>query len=158
MVVIGAWMRLSMRVQALIETRTEAHSHGYAIRTDADQQCRFSVFPRWGAVTEQARQAGCSRQAIYKQEARVVGAVEDAQSGRLPYRALQEETGRLGEENRQLWLALETAVDFPLPKQQQFTATASAMGLSLTQILVLLAIVLPPPRCPQRTKLGRVAK
>src|ERR1700730_519550 len=79
---------------------------------------------RWGAVTQQARQAGCSRQAIYKQEARVVGAVEDAQAGRLSYSALQEENSRLREENRQLWSALETAVDFPLPKQQQFTTTA----------------------------------
>jgi hypothetical protein len=111
--------------------------------------------PRWGAVTEQARQAGCSRQAIYKQEARVVRAVEDAQSGRLSYRALQEENDRLREENRQLWSALETAVDFPLLKQQQFTATASAMGLSLAQILVLLAIVLPPTLCPHRATLGR---
>src|ERR1700739_1256062 len=93
--------------------------------------------PRCGAVTDKARQAGCSRQAIYKQEARVVRAVEDAQSGRLSYRALQEENDRLREENRQLWSALETAVDFPLLKQQQFTATASAMGLSLAQIRVL---------------------
>src|SRR5262249_9179634 len=32
---------------------------------------------------------------------------------------------------------------------------ASAMGLSLTQILVLLAILLPAQRCPSRAALGR---
>jgi hypothetical protein len=110
---------------------------------------------RWGAVTEQAKQAGCSRQAIYKQEARVVRAVEDGQAGRASYAELQEENRRLKEENQQLWAALETAVDFPPAKQQQFTAKASAMGLSLSQILVLLATVLPQTLCPKRSRLGR---
>src|SRR5438034_8412390 len=96
---------------------------------------------RWGAITEQAKQAGCSRQAIYKQEARVLQAVEDAQRGSPTREALVEENRRLREENQQLWVALETAVDFPPAKQHQFTGTASAMGLSLQQIMVLLAIV-----------------
>jgi hypothetical protein len=111
--------------------------------------------PRWGAVSEQAKQAGCSRQAIYKQEARVVRAVEEAQPSRPSYAALQDDNRRLREENRQLWAALETAVDFPPAQQQQFTATASAMGLSLSQILVLLTIVLPPTLSPKRATLGR---
>jgi hypothetical protein len=110
---------------------------------------------RWGAVTEQAKQAGCSRQAIYKQEAKVVRAVEEAQPGRPAYAALQEDNRRLHEENRQLWAALATAVDFPPAKQHQFTATASGMGLSLSQIRVLLAIVLPPALSPKRATLGR---
>lgn len=110
---------------------------------------------RWGAVTEQAQQAGCSRQAIYRQEARVVQAVEDGQRRRPAYAELQAENRRLQEENRQLWAALETAVDFPPAQQQQFTGTASAMGLSLAQTLVLLASVLPGARCPQRATLGR---
>lgn len=110
---------------------------------------------RWGAVTEQARKAGCSRQAIYQQEARVVRAVENAQPAAPSYVELQEENRRLQEENQQLWAALETAVDFPPLKQQQFTVKASAMGLSLRQILVLLGIVLPPALGPKRATLGR---
>lgn len=110
---------------------------------------------RWGAITEQAKQAGCSRQAIYQQEARVVQAVEEAHRGG-PLRAeLQAENERLREENRQLWAALETAVDFPPPKQKQFAVTASAMGLSLQQTAVLLAILLPRAVCPKRSTLGR---
>jgi hypothetical protein len=111
--------------------------------------------PRWGAVTEQARQAGCSRQAIYQQEARVVQAVEDAQLPGPSREVLLEENRRLKEENQQLWAWLETAIEFPAAKQQQFTGTASAMGLSLRQIAVLLAIILPQALCPKRSTLGR---
>jgi hypothetical protein len=111
--------------------------------------------PRWGAVTEQAKEAGCSRQAIYQQESRVVQAVEDAQRGGPSRDTLLEENRRLKEENQQLWEWLETAVEFPPAKQQQFTGTASAMGLSLRQIAVLLAIILPQALCPKRSTLGR---
>src|SRR5262249_17965160 len=110
---------------------------------------------RWGAVTEQAKQAGCSRQAIYKQEARVLRAVEEAPSGGPSYAELQEENRRLKEENQQLWAALETAGGFSPVKQRKVTAPASAMGLSLSQILVLLTIVLPHAVCPKRATLGR---
>jgi hypothetical protein len=60
--------------------------------------------PRWGAVTEQAKRAGCSRQAIYQQEARVVQAVEDAQLPGPSREMLLEENRRLKEENQQLWI------------------------------------------------------
>ncbi len=110
---------------------------------------------RWGAITEQAKQAGCSRQAIYKQEARVVAAVEEGLRGGPSSADLLQKITELKEENRQLWEALENAVDFPLARQQQFAATASAMGLSLSQTRTLLAIILPPSRCPKRATLGR---
>jgi hypothetical protein len=110
---------------------------------------------RWGAITERAKEAGCSRQAIYQQEERVVQAVQDAQRGGPTRAELQAENDRLREENQQLWAALETAVDFPLSKQKQFAVTASAMGLSLQQIAVLLAVVLPRAVCPKRSTLGR---
>jgi hypothetical protein len=110
---------------------------------------------RWGAVTEQANKAGCSRQAIYQQERRVVQAVEQAQQAGPARATLLEENRRLKEENEQLWACLATAVDFPPAKQRQFAATASAMGLSLQQIVVLLAIILPAAICPKRATLGR---
>ena len=37
-----------MRVQSLIRTRKEAHSHGYAIGTDVDQQRGLAVFGALG--------------------------------------------------------------------------------------------------------------
>jgi hypothetical protein len=85
----------------------------------------------------------------------VVRAVEEARCGRPSYAALQEDNRRLHEENRQLWAALETAVDFPPAKQRQFAATASAMGLSLSQTQALLAIVLTAALAPKRATLGR---
>jgi hypothetical protein len=50
---------------------------------------------------------------------------------------------------------LDEAVDFPEAKRQQFVVTASAMGLSLTQILCLLSIIVPGAACPTRATLGR---
>jgi hypothetical protein len=62
---------------------------------------------------------------------------------------------RLRDENEQLWEWRTHALDCPLEKQQQFTVSAAAMGLSLQQILTLLAILLPAKRLPSRAKLGR---
>src|SRR5437870_4004703 len=42
-------MSLLMRVQTLIGTRMEAHSHGYLICTDADQQCGLPVLRALGS-------------------------------------------------------------------------------------------------------------
>ena len=110
---------------------------------------------RHGAVTAQARQAGCSRQAAYEHAQRVQQAVTDLHAGAPPRDELLHENDRLRDENRQLWAALAQAVDFPEAKQRQFAAVAAALGLSLTQTLVLLALVLPAACCPSRATLGR---
>jgi hypothetical protein len=110
----------------------------------------------WGAVTRQAQQAGCSRQTAYDHARRVEQAVTNAHAGGPDRDALLRHHQELQEENRQLWAALEYACDFPTAKQRQFTATAAAMGLSLTQIGVLLALVLSSlGRVPSRAQLGR---
>ena len=57
-------------------------------------------------------------------------------------------------ENQQLWDWLDQSIEFPPPRQQQFAATASAMGLSLTQLGVLLSIVLGAA-APARSTIGR---
>jgi hypothetical protein len=108
-----------------------------------------------GAITAQTQQAGCSRQAAYQHAQRVHQAVADLHASHPPREQLLQERLLLLEENRQLWAALEHAVDFPEAKQRQFTAVAAALGLSLQQTLVLLAIVLPSARCPSRATLGR---
>ena len=46
-------------------------------------------------------------------------------------------------------------VEFPPSKQQEFTVTAAAMGLSLSQILTLLALILGTQVRPGRGTLGR---
>ena len=57
-----------------------------------------------------------------------------------------------------LWEWLAQTVEFPPDKQHEFTVTATAMGLSLNQILVLLALILGrrhalvEPRCTAGSK------
>jgi hypothetical protein len=110
---------------------------------------------RHGAVSQQARHAGCSRQAAYQHADKVQQAVADLQDGQPTREELLQRCRRLEEENRQLWAVLEGAIDFPPAKQRQFAAVAAGEGLSLRQTLALLAVVLPAALCPSRAALGR---
>jgi hypothetical protein len=109
----------------------------------------------WGAVTAQTREAGCSRQAAYDQAQRVQQAVTEVHAGGAARDTVLEGLVALREENRQLWQALEQAVDCPMAKQQQFAALAAALGLSLNQTVSLLAVLLPADVCPSRALVGR---
>src|SRR5262245_10303010 len=96
---------------------------------------------RYGAVTDQAQQTGCSRQCVYDHSQKVLAAVA-AQHGDGPTREeLIGENEVLRQENAQLWDWLFQTIEFPLAKQQEFAVTALAMGLSLNQIGVLMAIL-----------------
>jgi hypothetical protein len=113
------------------------------------------LFGAHGDVSEQARAVGCSRQTVYGHAELVQRAVVDAQLPGPSRPQLLEEVAQLREENRQLWDWLEQTIDCPQDKQQEFTVTACAMGLSLSQALVLLAIFLPADRLPSRATVGR---
>ena len=108
-----------------------------------------------GDVTRQAELAGCSRQSVYDHADKVHKALHDAHQPGPSREQLLAEVAALRQANQELWDAYLPTVAFPEAKQQQFAATASAMGLSLAQSLVLLAIVLPPSRLPSRATLGR---
>jgi hypothetical protein len=110
---------------------------------------------RWGAVTRRAREVGYSRTAIYHHAQRVTQAVVHVQEGSVSSEALRTENARLHAENEALWEAWVTAEHLPENKQQEFAATGSAMGLSLGQILLLLAIILPKGSLPSRATVGR---
>ncbi len=113
------------------------------------------LFGQHGAVRRQADQAGCSRQAAYQHAAKVQQAVADSQRPGPTRADLLVEVQRLRADNQQLWDWLEEALEPPKAKQRQFTVAAAAMGLSLSQTLALLALLLPPRRCPRRATLGR---
>src|SRR4029450_12766776 len=93
---------------------------------------------RWGAVTRRAREVGYSRTAIYHHAQRVTQAVVDDQEGGVSSETLWAENARLRAENEALLGAWVTAEQLPESKQQEFTATGSAMRLRLGQLLRLL--------------------
>jgi hypothetical protein len=108
---------------------------------------------RRGAVTAQAQAASCSRQTVYDHADKVQQALDDAH-GPLPER-LRAELQALRDDNGQLWRCFADAIDCPQSKCRRFAVAAAAMGLSLLQILALLAILLPANRLPGRSTLGR---
>jgi hypothetical protein len=114
-----------------------------------------SLLGSHGAVTAQAKQLDCSRQTIYDHADKVHAAVLESQLPGPSRNDLLQENARLREENRQLWELLDTLVSFGADRQQHFASAASAMGMSLAQIVALLTIVLGKPCCPSRAKVGR---
>jgi len=109
----------------------------------------------WGAVTRQSEQSGYSRTAIYTHATRVVQAVANEQAGGVSYEELWADNERLRSENQELWQAWAEAEDLSEAKQRKLASAGSAMGLSLSQIVTLLAIVLPLRMVPSRATVGR---
>src|SRR5215831_13866919 len=109
----------------------------------------------WGAVTRRAQQSGYSRTAVYTHAQRVVQAVASAQASGSSYDALWHENERLKAENAALWQAWAEAEALSEAKQRNFAGSGWAMGLSLSQIITLFAIVLPLGAVPSRAMVGR---
>ena len=109
----------------------------------------------WGAVTRRAQHSGYSRTAVYTHAQRVVQAVASEQAGGLSYDALWHENERLKAENAALWQAWSEAEALSEAKQRDLAGSGCAMGLSLSQIVTLLAIVLPLGAVPSRAMVGR---
>jgi hypothetical protein len=109
----------------------------------------------WGAVTQRSEQSGYSRTAIYQHTERVVQAVANEQAIGIRYEELWAENERLKAENEALWQVWSEVEELSESKQRELASAGSAMGLSLSQIVVLLAIVLPRRRVPSRATVGR---
>jgi hypothetical protein len=109
----------------------------------------------WGEVTKRAAQSGYSRTSIYHQARRVVQSVLNEHVGGVSYQALWADNERLQAENTALWQAWTEAEELGEAKQRACTAPGSAMGLSLTQLVTLLAMVLPRLAVPSRSRVGR---
>jgi len=109
----------------------------------------------WGAVTRRAEQSGYSRTAIYQHAQRVVESVASEQATGISYEELWCEKERLKAENEALWQVWSEVEELSESKQRELASAGSAMGLSLSQIVVLLAIVLPSRLAPSRATVGR---
>src|SRR5437899_10968305 len=109
----------------------------------------------WGAVTRRSEQSGYSRTTIYTHAERVVQAVASEQASGISYEDLWAEHERLKAEKEALWQAWSEAEDLSEAKQRELASAGSAMGLSLTQRVVVLAIVLPSRLVPSRATVGR---
>jgi hypothetical protein len=108
-----------------------------------------------GAVTRRAQHAGCSRQTVYIHARKVKAAVEAECAGGETREALFEQQESLLKENAQLWEWLDQTVEFPPAKQQELAVTATAMGLSSSQIRELMVILLGAKASPSRSTIHR---
>ena len=110
---------------------------------------------RYGAVTDRAKQAACSRQTVYNDGHRLVGQSTDEDS---KSQKLQAEVERLKAERDQLRQQLEDAVVVGPEELERFAVTSHAMGASLRQTEELLRLLLPGERVPDHATLGRWTK
>ncbi len=110
---------------------------------------------RFGAISKRAKEADCSRQAMYNQAQRVEAAVACEQAGGPSYEEIRAQNEPLRSENAALWQALEEAETLAQSKQRELASTAFAMGLSLTPIVTTLAVVLSGIGAPSRATVGR---
>src|SRR3954471_17519002 len=111
-----------------------------------------------GDVTLQADAVACSRQTIYDHARKVQAAVVAQHTGGPTRAELGEQNEQLRRENAQLWGWLAQTIEFPTTPQHRFAITAAARGLSPTQVLVLLALILGQQACPGRSTLHRRIK
>jgi hypothetical protein len=110
----------------------------------------------WGDITQRARDARCSRQTVYDHARKVHDAVAAEHHGGPPRPQLLDRIQALQAENARLWDWLERTIDFPEARRDQFAVTAAAMGLSLSRISALLAVVVGIAARPSRSALHRV--
>ena len=92
---------------------------------------------------------------MHNQTQRVEAAVACEQAGGPSYAEIRAQNEQLRSENDALWQALEEAETLAQTKQRELASTAFAMGLSLTPIVTILAVVLSGIGVPSRATVGR---
>jgi FtsZ-binding cell division protein ZapB len=105
-----------------------------------------------GAVSQQAAEAGCSRQTVYVHGQQLPERL--AESDRR-IDNLQMEIGRLKEEREQLQKRLQQSVEIGPEALQRFAVVGQAIGISLRQTEELLGTLLPAEQVPDHATLGR---
>jgi hypothetical protein len=150
---------MGVTVSCVFQLRTRSRTRGYPVAKLSlltwIGNAAARLCGRHGAVTTQARQAHCSRQTIYHHAVKVQQALTQAQSPRPSRDDLLHQVQQLRDENRQLWDWLAEVLDGFPHQHRPFAVTAAAMGLSLQQTRLLLALLCPAKLLPSRPTLGR---
>jgi hypothetical protein len=110
---------------------------------------------RHGAVTRQAQRHQLSRQTVYNHAQQVQEAIQVEHSEAPSRERLLQENQELRRENGRLWDWLSQTIEFPRAKQREFSILAIAMGLSVSQIADLLALILGATAAPARSTVNR---
>jgi hypothetical protein len=92
---------------------------------------------------------------MYQHAERVVQAVANAQAGGIRSAALWAAHAQLQADHEALWQAWSEAADRSASQQRARASAGSAMGVSLTQMVLLWAMVVPSRLVPSRATGGR---
>ena len=111
-----------------------------------------------GEVTRQAESAECRRQTVYDHAQKVQAAVEAEHAGGPTHAELIQQNQCLRQEKARLWDWLAQTIECPASQPHEFAVTATAMGLSLNQVLTLLALILGAKARPRRSTIQRRIK
>jgi hypothetical protein len=109
---------------------------------------------RHGAVTQQAKQSGCSRETVYEHARKVEQRLGDEPAAGV-VAELRAENQRLHEAIADLKRQAEGQGRIDRAKQRQLVTTAFAMGVSLRRVEDLLGVLLPQDKAPDHSTLGR---
>lgn len=109
---------------------------------------------RHGAVTQQAKQSGCSRETVYEHARKLEQRLADESAAGV-VGELRAENQRLHEEIAELKREAEGQGRIDRAKLRQLVTTAFAMGVSLRQVEDLLGVLLSPEEVPDHSTLGR---
>jgi hypothetical protein len=112
------------------------------------------LFGSHGAVTRQAAQDGLSRQALYRDTAKVVQAVDGSQT-QARFEQLETRVAEQAAQLEQVTTQLQQRAQMTTEKQAEFAALAQAEGVSLPTAQRLLAVVMGPEQAPSVATLGR---
>jgi hypothetical protein len=111
-----------------------------------------------GSVTNQAQKADCSRQTVYDHAKKVEAAVEAEHGGGATHAEKDRKIAALERENAQLWQWLSQTIELPPAKQVLFAVLCLGMGISHTQVEVMLAFLMGMKAAPSRTTIHRWLK
>jgi hypothetical protein len=123
--------------------------------TDWIRNAAAALSSSFGAVSAQARLAGCSRQTVYDHAHKVQAALDLQQSACPHCQQLRLQNQQLRHELQDARQRLDQAIDCGPKRQAQLAVLLCALGVSINQILQVLLLLLGRVRCPGRATVGR---